>query len=142
MKKRRIAKQIMLREHRHTRKRFCDKPNKNFKKTCAVPGCVKCMSKIDGLQPLKRTHSPAPSTPFSPTPPGMIPVLLLALPSLAAAVALGGADPLHFPLTRRQVGELDLGDWVKAAEFVRNKYGYGSPQRRQSTSAVPITNQV
>jgi hypothetical protein len=73
----------------------------------------------------------------------MIPVFLLALPALVSAAALGGADPLHLPLTRRQESNPDLGYWAQAADNLRKKYGYNTIQKRQtSSSAVPLTNQV
>jgi cathepsin D len=72
----------------------------------------------------------------------MIPVFLLALPALVSAAALGGADPLHLPLTRRQESNPDLGYWAQAADNLRKKYGYNTIQKRQTTSsAVPLTNQ-
>ena len=71
----------------------------------------------------------------------MIPLLLLLIPTLAFGIALG-PEPIHFPLSRRSLATRDLDFWAKAADHLRAKYGYNVIQRRQSSSAVPITNQV
>jgi len=72
--------------------------------------------------------------------PPMIPFILLLVP-IVAAVAVPDANPLHFPLVRRQDPNPDLDYWAHAADSLRRKYGVNTPQRRQSTSAIPLTNQ-
>jgi hypothetical protein len=71
----------------------------------------------------------------------MIPVIL-CLPALVSALALAGPEPIHFPLVRRQQPTQDLDFWAHAADNLRHKYGVAAPQRRQSTSSIPMTNQV
>lgn len=90
--------------------------------------------------------------PFSTT--IMLPHILLALSFLAssssAAPSTSGA--IHIPITRRshnpakRSAEDNIDRLSRAADFIRNRYGYSSPnttvQRRQSSAAIPITNQV
>lgn len=83
----------------------------------------------------------------------MLPHILLALSFLAssssAAPSTSGA--IHIPITRRshnpakRSAEDNIDRLSRAADFIRNRYGYSSPnttvQRRQSSAAIPITNQ-
>ena len=74
----------------------------------------------------------------------MLPVPLLVLSTLASALAATGevVESLHLPLGRRQAANPDAESWAIAANTLRQTYGFDSLQRRQSTSSVPLTNQV
>jgi hypothetical protein len=74
----------------------------------------------------------------------MVPALLLLLPALALGLSVPRSpEPIHVPLARRSLaGRDDMSFWAQAADQVRAKYGFPILQRRQSSAAVPILNQV
>lgn len=72
-------------------------------------------------------------------------MVLLSL-TLVALLGLNfaGAEPVHFPLTRRST-ILTVDDYAVAADIMRYKYGYKSDStisKRQNSAAVPIIDQV
>ena len=74
----------------------------------------------------------------------MLSIPLLVLSTLASALAATGevVESLHLPLARRQAPNADIESWALAANTIRQTYGFDSLQRRQTTSSVPLTNQV
>lgn len=78
-------------------------------------------------------------------------VALFSFATLSSAAPSPLNAPLHVPLTRRAVTRRSnnatetLARYSKAADFVRQKYGYISKsefKKRQSTTGFSITNQV
>jgi hypothetical protein len=112
-------------------------PEGNMRHVVKVIDGNKCQPKTG--QTLSFFHPPTLSLPlFSLV---MIP-LYLSLAALSC-LSFAGAEPFHFPLTRRS-NPLSMDDFVNAAHALRIKYGYtpSSPSKRQNTAGIPIINQV
>jgi hypothetical protein len=68
----------------------------------------------------------------------LLSILLVVVSGIAV-----GAETYHLPLNQ-QTPNVDPGTeyWVSAANRLRQTYGFDALQKRQSTSSVPLTNQV
>ena len=69
----------------------------------------------------------------------LLAILLVVLPGIAV-----GAESYHLSLSRLPTHNVDHDPeyWVRAANRLRQTYGFDALQKRQGTSSVPLTNQV